>query len=144
MIEEDLQLPMPDGMADTVLFSPASSKALPGVLHLPDIGSIRETHREMARRLAAEGYVVLMPNPFYRSGRPPVFSFPRTMGWTCWLLSVRFGPARWELWDIAFAEHWRCGRQQRDQPRWQRRPRSTAEDSIRRTIPTAHTWCCHR
>jgi len=80
MIEEDLQLPMPDGVADAVLFSPASSKALPGVLHLPDIGSIRESHREMARRLAAEGYVVLMPNPFYRSGRPPVFSFPRKMG----------------------------------------------------------------
>jgi carboxymethylenebutenolidase len=80
MIEEDLQLPMPDGMADAVLFSPVSSKALPGVLHLPDIGSIRESHWEMARRLAAEGYVVLMTNPFYRSGRPPVFSFPRKMG----------------------------------------------------------------
>src|SRR5450432_2303926 len=80
MIEEDLQLPMPDGVADAVLFSPASSKALPGVLHLPDIGSIRESHREMARRVAAEGYIVLMPNPFYRSGRPPVFSFPRKMG----------------------------------------------------------------
>jgi carboxymethylenebutenolidase len=80
MIEEELQLPMPDGMADAVLFTPEPSRPLPGVLHLPDIGSIRESHREMARRLAAQGYVVLMPNPFYRSGRPPVFDFPRKMG----------------------------------------------------------------
>jgi carboxymethylenebutenolidase len=34
----------------------------------------------MARRLATEGYAVLMPNPFYRSRRPPVFDFPRKMG----------------------------------------------------------------
>jgi carboxymethylenebutenolidase len=71
---------MPDGTADAVLFSPDPSSPLPGVLHLPDIGSIREAHRQMARRLAAEGYAVLMPNPFYRSGRPPLFDFPRKMG----------------------------------------------------------------
>jgi carboxymethylenebutenolidase len=80
MTEQDLQLAMPDGTADAVLFSPDPSKPLPGVLHLPDIGSIREAHRQMARRLAAEGYAVLMPNPFYRSRRPPVFDFPRKMG----------------------------------------------------------------
>lgn len=80
MTEQDLQLPMPDGIADAVLFTTDPSKPLPGVLHLPDIGSIREAHRQMARRLAAEGYAVLMPNPFYRSRRPPVFDFPRKMG----------------------------------------------------------------
>jgi len=80
MIEQELQLTMPDGMADAVLFSPEPSTPLPGVLHLPDIGSIREAPREMARRLAAQGYAVLMPNPFYRTGRPPVFDFPRKMG----------------------------------------------------------------
>jgi carboxymethylenebutenolidase len=80
MTEEELQLPMPDGMADAVLFSPEPTRPLPGVLHLPDIGSIREAHREMARRLAAQGYAVLMPNPFYRTVRPPVFDFPRKMG----------------------------------------------------------------
>lgn len=80
MTEQELQLPMPDGAADAVLFSPEPSTPLPGVLHLPDIGSIREAHREMARRLAFQGYAVLMPNPFYRSRRPPVFDFPRKMG----------------------------------------------------------------
>lgn len=80
MIEKDLQIPMPDGMADAVLFSPESSAPLPGVLHLPDIASIREAHRDMARRLASQGYAVLLPNPFYRTARPPVWDFPRKMG----------------------------------------------------------------
>jgi carboxymethylenebutenolidase len=80
MTEQDLQLSMPGGIADAVLFSPDSTASLPGVLHLPDIGSIRESHREMARRLAAEGYIVLLPNIFYRTGRPPVFDFPRKAG----------------------------------------------------------------
>ena len=29
--------------------------------------------REMAKRLAAEGYSVLVPNPFYRVAKAPVF-----------------------------------------------------------------------
>jgi carboxymethylenebutenolidase len=79
-MEQDLQLHMPDGTADAVLFSPDPSRQLPGVLHFTDIASIREAHRQMARRLADQGYVVLMPNPFYRTGRPPVWDFPRKMG----------------------------------------------------------------
>lgn len=77
MTEQDLQIPMPHGTADAVLFSPDPSTPLPGVLHLPDIGGIREAHRSMARRLSAEGYTVLLVNPFYRTSRPPVFDFPR-------------------------------------------------------------------
>jgi carboxymethylenebutenolidase len=80
MLEQDLQLAMPDGMADAVLFSPDPETPLPGVLHLPDIGSVREAHRQMARRLAAQGYAVLLVNPFYRTGRPPMWDFPRKMG----------------------------------------------------------------
>ncbi len=77
MTEQDLQIKTPDGTADAVLFLPDLATPLPGVLHIPDIGSIREAQRAMARRLAAEGYVVLMPNPFYRTSRPPVFSVER-------------------------------------------------------------------
>lgn len=80
MTEQDLQIPMPDGTADVVLFTPNPATPLPGVLHLPDIAGIREAHRSMARRLAAEGYAVLLVNPFYRTGRPPVFDFPRVAG----------------------------------------------------------------
>jgi len=80
MMEQDVEIAMPDGIADAVLFSPDLSTPMPGVLHFPDIASIREAHREMARRLASQGYAVLMPNPFYRTARPPVWDFPRKMG----------------------------------------------------------------
>jgi len=80
MTEQDLQIPMQDGVCDAVFFSPDTSVPLPGVLHLPDIGSIRPVHREMARRLSSEGYAVLLVNPFYRTSPPPVFSFPRVTG----------------------------------------------------------------
>jgi carboxymethylenebutenolidase len=42
------------------------------VLLWPDILGLRPVFREMGRRLAAEGYTVLVPNPFYRSQRAPV------------------------------------------------------------------------
>lgn len=80
MTEQDLQIPMPGGVADAVFFSPSPSTPLPGVLFLPDIGGIREALRGMARRLSAEGYAVLLVNPFYRTSRPPVFDFPRKAG----------------------------------------------------------------
>ena len=38
----------------------------------PDILGLRPVFREMGRRLAAEGYVVLVPNPFYRTKRAPI------------------------------------------------------------------------
>jgi carboxymethylenebutenolidase len=80
MTEQDLQIPMANGLADAVLFSPDQITPWPGILHLPDIAGIRESHRSMARRLCGEGYAVLLINPFYRTRRPPVFDFQRTPG----------------------------------------------------------------
>ena len=80
MTEQDLQITMANGFADAVLFSPDPTTPLPGILHLPDIAGIRESHRSMARRLSREGYTVLLINPFYRTSRPPVFDFQRIPG----------------------------------------------------------------
>ena len=80
MIEEEIEIPMHDGTADAVLYRLEDEVRRPGVLHLTDIGGIRPANRGMAQRLAAEGYIVLMPNVFYRTGRPPLFDFPRRMG----------------------------------------------------------------
>ena len=74
MVEQEIDLTTADGKADAVLFAPSADKVLPGILHIPDIRGIRETHRAMARRLAAQGYTVLMANPFYRTGRSPVMA----------------------------------------------------------------------
>lgn len=77
MVEREMQIQMPEGMADAIMFAPEAGKGFPGVLFLPDIGSIRQANRGMARRLAAEGYAVMLVNPFYRTGRPPLWSFER-------------------------------------------------------------------
>lgn len=80
MIEEEIEIRMHDGTADAVLYRHEGGVSRPGVIHLTDIGGIREAHRAMARRLAEEGYTVLMPNVFHRTSRPPLFDFPRRMG----------------------------------------------------------------
>ena len=73
--EQQIEIRTAAGTADAVVFRPEGEGWWPGVLHLTDIGGIRPSHGDMARRLAAEGYVVLMPNVFYRTARPPVFEF---------------------------------------------------------------------
>ncbi|HXM40262.1 MAG TPA: dienelactone hydrolase family protein [Bryobacteraceae bacterium] len=72
MVQEEIEIPMADGAADAVVYRLEGEGQRTGVLHLTDIGGIRPAYRDMARRLAAEGYVVLMPNVFYRTSRPPV------------------------------------------------------------------------
>jgi carboxymethylenebutenolidase len=77
--EEDIQVQAADGTADAVLVRDAGGRRLPGVLLLTDIGGIRDSYRKMARRIAGAGYTVLLPNVFYRSGRPPLWAWPRNM-----------------------------------------------------------------
>ncbi len=80
LIEQEIEIDTPDGKSDQVLYRPEDDRRLPGVLFLTDIGGIRPSQREMAARLAAEGYTVLMPNIFYRTGRLPLFDFPFKFG----------------------------------------------------------------
>src|SRR6478672_5297131 len=72
VVETDVMVPTPDGSADAALFHPAGSGSWPAVLMWPDILGLRPVFREMGRRLAAEGYTVLVPNPFYRTKRAPI------------------------------------------------------------------------
>jgi carboxymethylenebutenolidase len=74
MIEEEVEIRTHDGTAGAVLYRHEDGWH-PGVIHLTDIIGIRPSHRQMARRLAEEGYTVLMPNVFYRTGRPPLIDF---------------------------------------------------------------------
>ena len=72
VVATDVMIETGDGKADAVLFHPAGKGSWPAVLLWPDILGLRPVFREMGRRLAAEGYTVLVPNPFYRSQRAPV------------------------------------------------------------------------
>ncbi len=71
-VERDVVVGTPDGTADAALFHPAGNGRWPAVLVWTDILGLRPVFRQMGRRLAAQGYVVLVPNPFYRARRAPV------------------------------------------------------------------------
>ena len=64
----DVEIPAPDGVSRGSLHVPDGDGPWPGVLVFPDAGGLRETFREMGDRLAALGYVVLVPDVFYREG----------------------------------------------------------------------------
>jgi carboxymethylenebutenolidase len=72
VVEKDVSVKTPDGMSDAVLFTPPGKGPFPAVLIWTDIGGLRPAFRDMGRRLASSGYVVLVPNPFYRSQKAPV------------------------------------------------------------------------
>jgi carboxymethylenebutenolidase len=74
--ERDVSVKTADGHADAVLFRPAGQGKWPAVLMWPDILGLRPVFREMGKRLAAQGYVVLVPNPYYRMKKAPVVSGP--------------------------------------------------------------------
>lgn len=67
--ETDVTVKTADGEAEAVLLYPSGKGTWPAVLIWTDIGGLRPVFREMGRRLAAQGYVVLVPNPFYRSAK---------------------------------------------------------------------------
>jgi carboxymethylenebutenolidase len=79
MPQEQIEIPTSDGSSDSVLCTPPSGTSAPGVLYFTDIGGIRDANRATAERLAEQGYVVLMPNIFYRTGRVPLGPPLRTL-----------------------------------------------------------------
>jgi carboxymethylenebutenolidase len=72
VVQKDVDVPMASGVADSALFYPEGRGSWPAVLVWTDILGLRPVFREMGQRLAAEGYVVLVPNPFYRNAKAPV------------------------------------------------------------------------
>jgi carboxymethylenebutenolidase len=74
--ESDVSVKTVDGSADAAVFVPAAKGRWPAVLMWPDILGLRPVFREMGRRLAAQGYVVLVPNPYYRAKKAPVVTGP--------------------------------------------------------------------
>ncbi|MDQ1650518.1 MAG: carboxymethylenebutenolidase [Frankiaceae bacterium] len=69
---DTVDLPTPDGPADAYFTRPADGAPHPAVLIFMDAIGVRPRLEEMADRIAAQGYAVLVPNVFFRAGRAPV------------------------------------------------------------------------
>jgi carboxymethylenebutenolidase len=65
----DVQVPAADGHSNGTLHVPEGDGPWPGVLVFPDAGGVRQTFRQMGDRLAGMGYVVLIPDIYYRAGQ---------------------------------------------------------------------------
>lgn len=70
--ETNVEIKTPDGTCDAAFIHPASG-AHPAVIIWPDAFGLRPSMRDMAKRLAGAGYSVLVPNPFYRVAKSPVY-----------------------------------------------------------------------
>ena len=71
--ENTVTVQTPDGNADAFFVRPAQGKH-PAIVMWPDIAGLRDAYKIMARKLAASGYAVLVPNPYYRSAKAPVLT----------------------------------------------------------------------
>jgi carboxymethylenebutenolidase len=73
MVERAVAIQTPDGVCDAILVHPQARVPKPAVIFFPDAFGLRPLKVEMAKRLAANGYVVLVVNSFYRVRKAPVF-----------------------------------------------------------------------
>lgn len=76
MIEQEVTVTTKHGRMPTFLASPDGPGPYPGILFYMDAPGIREELRNMARRIAKQGYFCLLPDMYYRLGTVR-FDLPR-------------------------------------------------------------------
>lgn len=73
MEENLIEIKMTDGICQAYVYYPANGKPkLPAVIVYMDAIGVRPAIQEMASKLASKGYLVLLPNLFYRKSKIPV------------------------------------------------------------------------
>src|SRR5688572_9582288 len=93
VVETNVQVKTPDGVCDAVFIHPASGSH-PGVLIWPDAFGLRPSMRDIGKRIAAEGYAVLVPNPFYRMGKAPFWDSAAAVNFQDPATQAKLGPLR--------------------------------------------------
>ncbi|GFE66557.1 dienelactone hydrolase family protein [Litoreibacter roseus] len=68
MIEEQLTVKTQDGDCPLLVYTPTNGSCGPAIIFYFDAGGIRPAVADMAQKLADAGYVVLLPDLFYRHG----------------------------------------------------------------------------
>ena len=69
--ESEVMIKTPDGNADCYFVHPAQGVSA-AVIVWPDVLGLRLAFRAMGKRLAENGYAVLVVNPYYRKNKAPV------------------------------------------------------------------------
>lgn len=67
VVETMVEIKTSDGTCDAAFSHPTTGR-YPGVIIWADAFGLRPALRDMGKRLAAQGYSVLVPNPYYRVG----------------------------------------------------------------------------
>ncbi|MBV9508634.1 MAG: dienelactone hydrolase family protein [Acidobacteriia bacterium] len=70
VVENNVEIKTPDGTCDAAYIHPATG-SYAGVLIWTDAFGLRPSMRGIGKRIAAQGYAVLVPNPFYRVVKDP-------------------------------------------------------------------------
>ena len=68
MTQRTVEIETGDGTCPAALSIPAGEGPWPAVILFPDAGGMRDTMRQMGERLSELGYVVLVPDFYYRNG----------------------------------------------------------------------------
>ena len=89
--ESEIAIETAEGSCDAAFIHPASG-AHPGVLIWPDAFGLRPAMREIGRRLAGEGFAVLVPNPFYRVAKAPVYESAANVDFADPATRAKLGP----------------------------------------------------
>jgi carboxymethylenebutenolidase len=89
--ESDVVVKTPDGMCDAAFIHPTTGSH-PGVIIWPDAFGLRPSMRDIGKRIAAEGYSVLVPNPFYRLAKAPVIQDPSSFNFQNPADMAKLGP----------------------------------------------------
>lgn len=71
VIDTDVSVSTPSGTCDAALIHPRGNGRHAAVILFVDALGLRPAMRDMAKRLAADGYTVLVPNPYYRTAKAP-------------------------------------------------------------------------
>ena len=73
VLAKDVQITTGDGTCTAAYIAPAAGKR-PGIIIWADIFGLRPVMRTIGHRLAAAGYAVLVPDPFYRTPQSGTYS----------------------------------------------------------------------
>jgi carboxymethylenebutenolidase len=73
MPQRDVLIQTADGTCNASLHTPDGTGPWPAVIMFPDAGGLRPTFDQMGQQLADLGYVVLVPNFYYRLGEVAPF-----------------------------------------------------------------------